>query len=318
MVAVNSDGQSSLFLQPNPVAYVYEAGDSPAVVLSPAALPAGVEGMIEINALSGAFAEGQTQIGFGSSDVNVRRLWVASPTRLLANVSVSPGAPALPATLTIANGLQVVTQPFAFQVQPPNPRQLALSSQVVNAATGQASVQAGTVALVTVPGLTQAQIFAGLSLTVNGAPAQIVNAGPGQIAFQIPASVAAGPAVLKLQAGAEASLPIAITIDLPSPVVLAALTGGAAIDATRPARPAELVTLLVGNLGDGATSIRMRLVVGGIEHQIAQVFPAPNQPGLDQVLFFLNPAVPAGAQPVVVSVDGRASAPFFSLQVRGQ
>jgi uncharacterized protein (TIGR03437 family) len=317
VVAVNADGQSSLFLQPNPAAYVYEAGDSPAAVLSPAALPAGVEGMIEINAPGAAFAEGQTQIGFGSSDVNVRRLWVASPARLLANVSVSPGAASLAATLTIANGLQLVTQPFAFQVQPPNPRQLALSSQVVNAATGQAGVQAGTVAVVTVPGLTQAQIFAGLSLTVNGAPAQIVNAVPGQIAFQIPGSVAAGPAVLKLQAGAEASLPIAITIDLPSPVVVAALAGGAAIDATRPARPAELVTLLAGNLGDGASASRMRLVVGGIEHQIAMVAPAPNQPGLDQVAFFLNPAVPAGAQPVVVSVDGRTSAPF-ALQVRGQ
>ncbi len=317
LVAVNSDGQSSLFLQPNPAAYVYDAGDPPAAILSPAALPAGAEGMIEINAANGSFIDGQTQIGFGSTDVSVRRLWVVSPTRLLANVWVSPAALTLPSTVTIANGIQLVTQPFAFQVQPPNPRQLTLSSQVISAATGQPGVQAGSVAVVAVPSLTPAQIAAGLSLTVNGASAQIVNAAPGQIVFQVPNGVPPGPAVLRLQAGADASLPIAFSVDLPSPVVVTALAGGATIDASRPARPAELVTLLAGNLGDSPAASHMRLVVGGIDHQIALVAPAPNQPGLYQVAFFLNPAVPAGAQPVQLSIDGRTSAPF-ALHVRGQ
>jgi uncharacterized protein (TIGR03437 family) len=317
VVAVNPDGQSSLFLQPSPAIYQYDAGDTPAVTLSPAALPAGTEGLVEVNALNGSFIDGQAQIGFSSSDVAVRRLWVVSPTRLLANVWVSPAAPSLAATLTIVNGLQVVTQASSFQVQPANPRQLTLSSQVTNAATGLSSVQAGSVAIVAVPGLTQTQIAAGLSLTVSGVPAQIVNASPGQITFQIPAAAVAGPAVLRLQSGADSSLPIAITIDLPSPLIVAALAGGAAIDANRPARPAELVTLMVGNLGDSPAPGRLRLTVSGIEHQVALIAAAPNQPGLFQVAFFLNPAVPAGAQPVVLALDGRTSA-VFSLPARGQ
>ena len=52
--------------------------------------------------------------------------------------------------------------------------------------------------------------YPGWEATINGAPAQIVNAAPGQIAFLVPAGAPAGPAVLRLQAGAEASLPIAI------------------------------------------------------------------------------------------------------------
>jgi uncharacterized protein (TIGR03437 family) len=317
LVAVNQDGQSSLFLQPNPVLYTYDAGDAPAAVLSPSALPAGTEAVVEINAANASFADGYTQIGFGTSDVAVRRLWVVSPTRLLANVSVSPAALSQATAVTIANGLQMVTQPFSFLVQPANPRQLTLASQALSAATGQPGVQAGSVALIAAPGLTQAQIAAGLSLTFNGAPAQIVNAAPGQIAFVVPGGAAAGPAVLRLQAGAEASLPIAIPIDPALPVIFGALSGGAAIDATRPARPTDLVTLVAGNLGDTPSVGRMHLLVGGIEHQIALVVPAPNQPGFFQVAFFLNPAVPAGAQPVVLILDGRASAPF-PLATRGQ
>ncbi|MBI4877150.1 MAG: matrixin family metalloprotease [Acidobacteria bacterium] len=317
LVAVNPDGQNSLQIQTGPAMYQYESGDSPLAALSPAALPAGSEGLVEINAPGANFADGQVQIGFGSTDVVVRRLWVVSPTRILANVYVSPQALALPGTVTVTSGLQMVAQPFAFQVQPANPRQLTLSSQVMNAATGQAGVQSGQIALVAAPSLTQAQIAAGLTLTFNGAPVQIVNAAPGQVAFVVPAGASSGPVVLRLQAGAEASLPIAITVDPPSPVVVSALTSGLAVDATRPVRPAELVTLVVGNLGDSPSAARMRLMVAGIDHQIALVVPASGQPGMYQVAFFLNPAVPAGAQPVLVSLDGRISTPF-PLLVRGQ
>jgi uncharacterized protein (TIGR03437 family) len=273
--------------------------------------------MVEINALGGAFVEGQTQVGFGSSDVAVRRLWVVSPTRLLANVSVNAAAPAQPTQVTIVNGLQIVTQPLAFQVQPANPRQLTLGSVPTGAATGQPGVQAGSIAIISVPGLTQAQIAAGLSLTVNGIQAQIVNASPGQLAFQVPGGISPGPAVLRLQAGAEASLPIVIAIELPSPSVMVAQAGGVTIDGNRPARAAELVTLVAGNLGDGLTPSRLRLTVAGVEHQIALIAPVPNQSGVYQVAFYLNPAVPAGSQPVVLSLDGRPSNPF-ALAVRGQ
>ncbi len=317
LVAVSTDGQSSLFTQATPLFYTYETGDVPAVALNPAALPAGAEGMIEVNALNGSFVDGQTQIGFGTSDLMVRKTWVIGPSRMLANVAVSVAAPVSITNLTIANGLQLVTQPMAFQVQPVGTRQLTLNSQVVNAATGQSGVQAGSLAVVSVPGLTQAFISAGLSLTVNGTVAQVVNAVPGQITFQIPASTAAGAAVLRLQAGTEASLPIAVSIDLPAPVIVTAQASGVQISSSRPALPAELVTLLVSNLSDGVIATRLRLMVGGIEHQVAMVSSTAVQNGLYQVMFYLNPALAAGSQPVILTFDGRSSAPF-ALATRGQ
>jgi uncharacterized protein (TIGR03437 family) len=77
-----------------------------------------------------------------------------------------------------------------------------------------------------------------------------------------------------------------------------------------------LVTLLVSNLADGVTTTRLQLTVAGIEHQIAFVSPAAVQGGLYQVSFNLNPAVPAGSQPVILTFDGRPSA-AFALATRG-
>ena len=64
------------------------------------------------------FADGQTIVGFGSSDILVRRVWVLSPTRLLANVSVAPTAPPFTNTqVSILTGFQM----FNAGVRLPDP-----------------------------------------------------------------------------------------------------------------------------------------------------------------------------------------------------
>ncbi len=320
VTAFNSDGQSSLFLQ-TPPAYTYDAAETPLAVAMSNGIPAGVEALVELNGVSTAFIDGLTVAGFGSSDVAVRRLWVLGPTRALANVQVAASALPQAVNLTVATGLQVISQPFALQVQAANPRQLAMSSQALNAVTQQPGVQAGSAALISVANLTQAQIGAGLNLTLNGERVQVLAAAPGQIVFQVPATATPGPAVLRLQAGADTSLPIAIAIDPPLPVVVTALSSSnAVIDGTRPTRPGDLVSLVVANLADAGSVValgRVRVVVGGVEHQPAQIAPSTQSPGFHLVQFFLNAAVGAGQQPTTVSVDGRTSLPF-ALSVRGQ
>jgi hypothetical protein len=76
VAAFNSDGQSSLFLQgDNPPVYTY---DDPAVggasaSLSPSSLAAGTETLIDVVGTNTNFVDGQTSLGFGSSDIVVRR-----------------------------------------------------------------------------------------------------------------------------------------------------------------------------------------------------------------------------------------------------
>lgn len=317
VVALNSDGQSSVFLQglALPV-YAYDPAEPLVIALSQYALPAGSESMIEITGANTAFSD-DTRIGFGTSDVVVRRFWVMSPTRILANVAVSAAAPSVTTLFSVVNGLRAFSQPFAFQIQPANPRLPIINSQLVNAATGQPSVYPGSIAALS--GSNFSTSLSALTLTLNGNPIPIQSVAPGQITFQVPPGFSIGPAILRLQSGIEWSNPVLVAIDPLPPVINGIMAGGALADVTRAVHPGELVTLQVANLAESGTTVapgRITLQVGAVEHQALAVAPG-SQPGVFVVIFSLSPAVPPGQQvPLVLSIDGRTSLPFF-LNVLG-
>lgn len=315
VTALNSDGQSSLFLQaPSPVTYSYDPADAPAIMLSQNSLPAGSEAMLEITGVNTNFADGQTRVGFGSSDILVRRVWVMSPTRLRAEVFVAPNAANVSSQVSVVSGFQVISQPFAFQVAPFNPRLAIVNPTLVNPATGQAGALAGFPALLQVANL---PVLAGpVGVLLNDSPVQVLSATPGLITFLVPAGYPSGPAVLKLQSGGlDLSYPVIVSVDAPPPVITAALVGGVPVDMTRPVRAGDFVTLVVSGLGDANESVapnRVRVTVGNVDHPALFIMPGP---GSHQVLFALSPAMGAGQQTTSVTVDSRTSAPFL-LPVR--
>ena len=122
LTAFTPDGQNSMFLESgNPVTYTYDSGDPGFANFAPNALQAGTETMVEINGSGGSFADGLTTIGFGSSDVQIRRMWVLSPNKIWANVWVAPNAATTSTLSSVITGFQVISQPFAFQLQPATP-----------------------------------------------------------------------------------------------------------------------------------------------------------------------------------------------------
>jgi uncharacterized protein (TIGR03437 family) len=317
VVAVNPDGQSNLFVQSTPPTYNYEPGDPLAmggafVSISPSSLPAGTDSMVEITGVGTNFLEGYTTVGFGTSDVSVRRLWVISPTRLLANVSVSVQMPPSLLTVTAASGLHYVVQPGAFQTQPGNQRQLTVSLPVLNAATGQRSLTPGLPAVFTVANLPAGLSASSLTVTVAGRPGQVLSVVGGQVTFQVPPGVPPGPAELRVQVGAEICPPVLVTIE-PAQALIVSVTAGltSIIDGNRPARPGELLTVMVMGAGDAPIS-RISVLVGSVEHQAVQV----SQFGTGmQVQILLSAQVPVGTWPLVVTMDGRQST-AFALVVR--
>ncbi len=86
MTAYNSDGQSSQLVQSaSPVTWSY--GNSAVATvgdISPASLPAGSEASVDITGSGFAFTPGLTTVGFGTTDVVVRQLFVLSPNHLKA------------------------------------------------------------------------------------------------------------------------------------------------------------------------------------------------------------------------------------------
>jgi hypothetical protein len=127
----------------------------------------------------------------------------------------------------------------------------------------------------------------------------------------VPADVAPGLAVVRIQSTGGPALPIAIEI-LPAPPVIAAIYGkdGAQINGGRAARPGEMLTLVVSNLDPAVTAAQIGVTVGGNSHPAQNVAPVEVAPGYYVIEFFLGTTLgESNEAPVRVIVNGRRSAP---------
>ncbi|MCS7315112.1 MAG: IPT/TIG domain-containing protein [Bryobacterales bacterium] len=311
VLAIGPDGQTSAFLQGRSLpVYEYEPSDPPFVSLSLNSLPAGAEAMIEVTGFNTNF-DASTQLGFGTSDVVVRRIWVTSPTRLLANVSVVQGAPGVFTSLTLTTGLRSFTQPFGLAIEPANPRLPVISSQLTDPTTGRASVYPGGLAALSGANLGGAP--GAVRVTLDDQPVPVQSVGPNRIVFQIPGAQPVGPAILRVQVGEERSYPVIVTIDPPPPAIVSLLNSSAG-NSGRAARPGDLITLTVRGLAEPGTAVApasVKISVGGMEHQALAVFPA-TEPGSYMVVFMLAPGVPSGPWvAITVSLEQRVSMPYY-------
>ena len=317
---LNPDGTSSLFMQTPPV-FTYDATDAPAFTLTPAALPAGVEAMVQIDGRNVNFLDGLTSIGFGTSDVQVRRIWVLSSTRAVANVVVGASAAITASNATLVNGLQVINQPGGFQLQATNPRQLFLPAPTTSSLPGAVA----TLTLGVTPSAGPITVTVA-SLLSQAAPVTVpvISSNGNQIAIQLPSNLTPGPVVVRVQAGPDFAFPIVLTIDAPPPPLppaQAAQIGGVVaspgfqIDAaTRPARAGDNLIVLVTGMPDGPAPSKVTVNLGGVEHQTTQVNPFGNAMQLQFIV--LSTVTPAnGVAPMYVTFDGVKTS-VFNLPMR--
>jgi Carboxypeptidase regulatory-like domain/Matrixin/IPT/TIG domain len=214
LTVFNSDAQNSMLLQTStPQGYAYPSLPQPQIqAVTPQSLTAGISSLVTINGVNTNFVAGQVSVGFGTSDVLVNNVWVVSPTQVLANVTVSPNAALGNFELSVISGFQVMTQPFAFQIQQSNPALPEIAWPVVNASTGGA-VNPGSFASIFPANGTQ--FPNNLQLTLNGSPVAIQYNSPTQINFFVPAGIPLGPAVLNASAGGN-NVSVVVEIDPPA------------------------------------------------------------------------------------------------------
>ncbi|MBX9599886.1 MAG: matrixin family metalloprotease [Bryobacteraceae bacterium] len=290
VAVLNSDGQSSIqSLGSNvpPALAAAALSRAASVDVQPAAIPAGVDSVIEITGNGTNFVEGQTRVGFGSSDVAVRRVWVLSPSRLLVNVSVSAAAPSLSTAVTVVNGLDTIRQPNAFQILPAT-SEPSLRAPVVSAMTGLAGVPQGGAGIVTVAN--PPATLQGWTLAVNGQTAIVQTLTGDSITFTLPAGLAPGPAVVALQnRSGVAGFRIAMQVDAP-PAVITGFTGtaGREITTASPARPGELLTIFATNVRE-TDAAAVRVTIGGIHHPVQHMTTGQN--GVTQIRVMLSAAL---------------------------
>lgn len=303
VIAMNADGQTSLHAQGNLVStYTYDVAEASSLSVSPNALPAGSEAMVEISGSGLNLIDGLAKVGFGNSDIAVRRVWVTGGNRLMANIVIAPNANPGLNTITVSSGLNIVVQPGAFAVQAANPRQLN-----VQPAT---SALPGTPVSLTVQNLPAGVTPAALTLTINDQPVPVTTVANGQITFTVPAAMTAGPAVLRLRAGTDAAQPVVLGVESTPPVITAP---------TSPLGRGEKATLTVtGLIPDTFTQAVLKeavaVTVAGIDHEPAQI-TATAQRGVYEIQVSLKESVPAGPQQMTVTQGYRTSA-AVSVAVR--
>jgi len=295
VLAVNPDGQSSSFLQTDDKTTMTLPGSVPfgATVL-PAALRAGLDAGIEINAPNANFVSGQVAIGFGTSDIVVKRVAVASPSRLIAQVQIRQTAPVRTYDLTIHHGLQVITQPAALTVTEGTAAPAAVSPKTPNSVTGLATAAPGESFAVTFG----AGARASLTATIGGVAARVQIVDESTATIQIPQEIAPGLALLKIASGDNQAVPIAVEVT-PEPLK-PALVG----ESTVPSGAALTVSIpeIRKRLSPFATP-RLGVIVAGVPH-LARVSSTT-----DELKFTLLPSVPAGETAIEISIDGIALAP---------
>ena len=312
IVVYNADGQNSTFAQPqSPPVYSYGPSDPGSATVSPAALPAGVNAMVEVNWPNAHFLDNPVAVGFGTSDVSVRRVWVISQTRLVANVAVSSGAVPGASLLNVTCGFQSFSQPFGFQVQPANPRLPAITLPVTNTSGGP--LYPGVVA--SISGVNLAPGGVNPTVTLNDQPVQVLASTPGLVIFMVPGGAPQGWAVLRLHNGMDEAFPVVVPIEAAPPTVVGVNSlGNQPLDAAHPAQIGDVISVQVANVDAGVLGqpARLRVSIGGVEAPALAISPLAGQQKIYQA-YVIVPSVAAGAQvALTVRLDGGlASGPFL-------
>jgi hypothetical protein len=127
VVALNSDGQSSLFLNPTPPTFTYGGASAtpaavaaPSLTVTPETLVAGNATTVDVVGTNTNFVAGQTIVGFGTSDVVVNQVTVLSPNHL--SVQVTPNVTVATSGINVTTGLGVISQALGNQITTANPK----------------------------------------------------------------------------------------------------------------------------------------------------------------------------------------------------
>ena len=323
--AINPEGQTSLQTIGTAAAPVYSYGvvNSATIAVQPTAAPAGTDMMLTITGTDTHFADGQSVVGIGASDITVRRVWVANPNVIQLNITVGAGAVPGPVNVTVATGLEIITLPAAISVQAAAAGQTSLLTPALNMANGLAGTPIGGLVAIGTRGLPPN--LAGWTLTIGGVQTTYGVNSNGLLTATVPAGLAFGPQAVQLTppSGIGPS-PILMQVDAPPPVIFGAADNsgpGGTVFLITPSAPAgigDLVWIAVTNLAGAAPVLPAPsatwIEVGNVTATPTTIAELADGTALVQ---FVMPAIQGtspnatqGVVPVSIGTGSRISAPY--------
>ncbi|HLX46051.1 MAG TPA: matrixin family metalloprotease [Bryobacteraceae bacterium] len=314
--ALTPDSQTSAqTLVGGPPTFTYGGPMAPGISVSPSSVTPNTDTMIQITGYNTNFVDGQVVVGFGSSDITVKHVWVVSPGLMMMNVSVSPTATAGTTTISVVNGLQMPTLTAAFQIGAPVAGQSSLRTPILNQTTGLEGVPVGGTAVISTSGLPNN--LSGWTLSISNQLTPFTVGNNGQLIAIVPGSALTGPSVVQLASpNGNFIPPVVMQVDLPPPVITAAsnpVTGAAAAAVSNSVFHAgDPVSLLVTGLSDQFGNLpaagSVDINIGGVDVTASSVAAAAG--GTALVQFQIPGNVPTGNDPMTIRVQTRVSAAF--------
>ena len=319
-----ADNQNSMLVQSaNPVTYAYPAANAGQISsVTPAALPAGfnadgTSAMIDVQTSNTNFVQGQVTLGFGSSDISVRRVWVKSPTHLVADVVVSNNAVISAWPVSVISGFQAMEQQAAFQIQPSNMNLPTPALPVFNAVSYATVLHDADYASIFGSNLSTGS---GAQILLNGAAVPVLYSSANQINFQIPAGTPVGPSTLQVNNGSVNAYPVYLQIDSSPAVISLPASGASAVSTSAGAptmvvTPGEIASVQVTNVDPGIVNApnRVTVTLSGVPMAVQSV--AALGGGVFQIQFAVTQSFAGWQVPLVVLVDG---SPSLSVPVTAQ
>jgi uncharacterized protein (TIGR03437 family) len=316
-LAPDSQTSSQFLGSAAPPSFIYGGPSSPSINVSPAQAVAGTDSTVEIFGVNTNFVQGQTVVGFGSSDITVTQVWVVSPGLIRMNISVNPSAAVVPTTVSVSSGLQLATLSTVFQISAANPQQITLRTPILNQLTNLPGVPVGGTAVINTSGLpfnaTNASL-AGWTLTISNQPVQFSLPGNGQLVAQVPPGLLTGPTLVQLiSSNGAVSPPVLMQVDPPPPVITGATDP--ALIAANAAHAGDTITLTVQGLADATTGTFPALSaivvnVGGVNVTPLSLTPLGGQGNACQLQVTLPANLAGGTQTVTLQAGTRESAAF--------
>ena len=120
VVALNADGQSSLFLQTTPPTFTYDSSASASLTVMPSIIPPTGDTVVDIVGVNSNF-NSTTTVGFGTSDAYIKKVTVLSPTHLSVVVTAT-NAWVPTSGLSVTTGLRIISQALGHQVIATDPQ----------------------------------------------------------------------------------------------------------------------------------------------------------------------------------------------------
>jgi uncharacterized protein (TIGR03437 family) len=310
VIVYNTDGQNSTFYQTqNPPTYSYPTTGTPQITVNPATLPSGLSSIVDITAANMQFVSGEVIVGMGSSDVSIRRVWVLSPTHLVANMVASPNAAVGSSEISVISGFQVASQAGGFQTLPANSSLPFVGLPIANGNPKQAPLYPGASA--TIYGL---RLSTGPNTTqvfLNGQSVPVLYSSPTQVNFSIPANLSTGLASLTLNNGEGTSPPVDLEIDNAPPVVQQIVNSSGQLNSANTAAVGQVLMAILSNVDPTVVNdlAAVQVTLSGLPATVISVLPGP-QASEVTVSFLVNQSFGGASVPVIVSVDDSPSVPY--------